>query len=131
MAHFKKTTTIISIIMGNSLPTNPGIKFRQRCSTMEIEPKPGNSFHLRSCQSINKAGIKSQNLMRLIWWNAVETALFTIFVPQVSMNFYSWEVGLGHFLNKTIFFTLNECTRFTPEIVLNKKCRRSSMSFKV
>ena len=31
----------------------------------------------------------------------IETALFTILVPQVSMNFYSWEVGLGHFLNKT------------------------------
>ena len=37
-----------------------------------------------------------QNLRRHI-----ETALFTILVPQVSMNFYSWEVGLGHFLNKT------------------------------
>ena len=33
--------------------------------------------------------------------SSIETDLFTIFAPQVAMNFYSWEIGLGHFLNKT------------------------------
>ena len=51
----------------------------------------------------------------------IETDLFTIFLLHDSMNFYSWEEELGYFLNKTKKFSFIESTRFTPEIVLNKK----------